>query len=90
MEAYQASPRYETALAVAREHYAQDNFAEAVIWAKKANQHNREAEEAWLLTARAYHAQGRKSEAIGVLELYLNYKESKAAIELLKTWKQGE
>jgi hypothetical protein len=90
LEAYEASPRYETALAVARDYYAKNDFAGAVTWSKKANQLNREGEEAWLLSARAYHAQGRKSEAIGVLELYLNYKESKAAIEQLRTWKQGE
>lgn len=87
LEAYQNNPKYETALAVARDYYTKQNFGDAAIWAKKANQMNREAEEAWLLYARSYYAQGRKSEAIGVLELYLNYKDSKAASELLRTWK---
>lgn len=87
LEAYQNNPKYETALAVARDYYAKQNFADAATWAKKANQMNREAEEAWLLYAKSYYAQGRKSEAIGVLELYLNYKDSKAASELLRTWK---
>jgi hypothetical protein len=87
LEAYQNNPKYETALAVARDYYTKQNFADAAIWAKKANQMNREAEDAWLLYAKSYYAQGRKSEAIGVLELYLNYKDSKAASELLRTWK---
>ncbi|MDD5159314.1 MAG: hypothetical protein PHI47_04635 [Sulfuricurvum sp.] len=87
VDAYQNNPKYETALAAARDFYAKENFIEAAIWAKKANQLNREAEEAWLLYAKSYYAQGRKSEAIGVLELYLNYKDSKAASELLRTWK---
>jgi tetratricopeptide (TPR) repeat protein len=87
LEAYQNNPKYETALAVARDYYAKQNFTDAATWAKKANQMNREAEEAWLLYAKSYYAQGRKSEAIGVLELYLNYKDSKAASELMRTWK---
>ena len=69
--------------------YAKNRFSDAAVWAKKANQLNREAEEAWLLSAKAYYAQGRKKEAIGVLELYLNYKESRAATELLRTWKNS-
>lgn len=87
VEAYKSNPKYETALAAARDFYAKDNFIEAANWAKKANQLNREAEEAWLLYARSYYAQGRKNEAIGILELYLNYKDSKAASELIRTWK---
>lgn len=87
IEAYQNQPNYGTALAVARDFYANSNFVDAAVWAKKANQLNREGEEAWLLYAKSYYAQGRKNEAIGVLELYLNYKDSRAAMELLRTWK---
>lgn len=86
---YRSKPKYETALIIARDFYAQENYVDAAIWAKKANQLNREAEEAWLLYAKSYYAQGRKSEAISILELYLNYKDSKAASELVRTWKQN-
>lgn len=89
MKAYTANPKYETALAVARDFYAKSDYSDAAVWAKKANQLNREAEEAWLLYARSYYALGRKTEAVGVLELYLNYKDSKAAKELLRSWKQA-
>ncbi|HBM36627.1 MULTISPECIES: tetratricopeptide repeat protein [unclassified Sulfuricurvum] len=85
--AYRSNPKYETALIIAREFYTQENFVDSAIWAKKANQLNREAEEAWLLYAKSYYAQGRKSEAINILELYLNYKDSKTASELVRTWK---
>lgn len=87
--AYNANPKYETALAVARDFYTKKEFSDAALWAKKANQMNRESEEAWLLYAKSYYAQGRKNEAIGVLELFLNYKDSKAASELLHTWKHN-
>lgn len=87
VDAYKSNPKYETALAAARDFYAKENFVEAANWAKKANQLNREDEEAWLLYAKSYYAQGRKNEAIGILELYLNYKDSKAASELIRTWK---
>lgn len=86
-ETYQKDPTYETALAAARSFYAQQNYTDAATWAKKANQLNREGEEAWLLYAKSYYAQGRKKEAIELLELFLNYKDSKAASELLRTWK---
>jgi len=87
VSAYDRNPKYETALAAARDFYAKKEFSEAAVWAKKANQMNREGEEAWLLYAKSYYAQGRKNEAMGVLELYMNYKDSKAASELLHTWK---
>lgn len=86
---YRNAPKYETALIIARDFYAQENYVDAAIWAKKANQLNREAEEAWLLYAKSYYAQGRKAEAINILELYLNYKDSKPASELVRTWKQN-
>lgn len=86
-EIYQRAPKFETALTIARDFYGKEDYIQAAIWAKKANQINREAEEAWLLYAKSYYAQGKKNEAIGVLELYLNYKESKAAAELIKTWR---
>lgn len=89
LKTFDNNPKYETALAVARDYYGKNNFVEAAVWAKKANQMNREGEEAWMLYARSYYAQGRKNDAIGVLELYLNFKDSKAALELLRTWKQN-
>ncbi len=89
-ERFDASPKYETALSNARDLYTKNNFVDAAIWAKKANQMNREAEEAWLLYAKSYYAQGRKNEAIDVLMLYLNYKDSKIAQELLRTWKSTQ
>jgi hypothetical protein len=87
ISAYNANPRYEIGLKIAQNFYAQNNYLDAAIWAKKANQLNREGEEAWLLYAKSYYAQGRKIDAIGILELYLNYKDSKAASELVRTWK---
>lgn len=86
-QTYQRSPKFETALSIARDFYTKEEYPQAAVWAKKANQMNREAEEAWLLYAKSYYAQGKKSEAIGVLELYLNYKDSKAASDLIKTWR---
>ncbi|MDD2782007.1 CDC27 family protein [Sulfuricurvum sp.] len=87
ISAYRTNPKYETALIIARDFYTQENYVDAAIWAKKANQLNREVEEAWLLYAKSYYAQGRKDEAIKILELYLNYKDSKTASDLVRTWK---
>lgn len=78
---------YQSAIVMARDFYEKNSFAEAAIWAKKANQLNREQEEAWLLYAKSYWAQGLKKEALGVLELYMNYKDSKAATQLYRTYK---
>lgn len=89
LKAYSAHPRYETAMVIARDYYAKGNFSDAAVWAKKANQLNREAEEAWLLYAKSYYAQGKKADAVSILELYLNYKDSRAAQDLLRSWKQN-
>lgn len=86
-QTYQRAPKFETALAIARDFYSKEDYVQAAVWAKKANQMNREAEEAWLLYAKSYYAQGKKNEAIGVLELFLNYKDSKAAADLIKSWR---
>lgn len=88
IQAFNSNPNYDTALRLANDFYTQNDFNNAAIWAKKANQLNREAEEAWLLYAKSYYAQGKKAEAISVLELYLNYKDSRAASKLLRSWKQ--
>lgn len=88
IQTFNTSPNYDIALRLANDFYAQNDFDDAAIWAKKANQLNREAEEAWLLYAKSYYAQGKKAEAISVLELYLNYKDSRAASKLLRSWKQ--
>lgn len=90
IQAFNTTPNYDTALRLANDFYAQNNFDDAAIWARKANQLNREAEEAWLLYAKSYYAQGKKAEAISVLELYLNYKDSRAASKLLRSWKQPD
>lgn len=89
IQAFNTAPNYDTALRLANDFYTQNDFDDAALWAKKANQLNREAEEAWLLYAKSYYAQGKKSEAISVLELYLNYKDSRAASKLLRSWKQN-
>ncbi len=86
---FKQNPTYELAITIARDFYGKNNFVDAAIWAKKANQLNREQEEAWLLYAQSYWGQGRKKEAVEVLELYMNYKDSKAASELYRTWKSS-
>lgn len=89
LDMFESNPKYETALAIAYDFYNKNNFIEALIWAKKANQMDREREEAWILYAKSYYAQGKKRDAIAVLELYMNFKYSKTALELLHTWQQN-
>lgn len=86
---FQNNPTYETALTIARDYYTKQNFVDAVAWAKKANQLNRESEEAWLLYTKSYYALGQKNDAIGILQLYMNYRNSKTVSELLHTWKES-
>lgn len=88
IDSYNAAPKYDNALSIAKIYYGKNSYTEAASWAKKANQLNREGEEAWLLFAKSNYASGRKNEAIAALELFMNYKESKAAAELLRSWKQ--
>lgn len=86
LDEFNKTPVYENALALANMYYNKKDYEEATLWAKKANKLDNEQEEAWILFAKSKYMQGQKKEAISVLRLFLNYKSSNQAQQLLKKW----
>ncbi len=75
------------ALQIAKLYYRQKSYRQALVWAKRANRLDRENEDAWILYAQALKELGKLKEAKKVLRIFLEYKESKRAQELLREWR---
>lgn len=80
------SPTYKDALRIANIYYDKKDYKNATSWAKKANQLDREQEEAWILFAKSQYANGNRKDAKAVLKLFLDYKASQKAQLLLDRW----
>lgn len=80
------APTYKDALKIANLYYDKRDYKNATSWAKKANQLDREQEEAWILFAKSQYASGNRKDAKAVLKLFLDYKTSQKAKLLLDKW----
>lgn len=83
---YETSPEYDIALDITNKYYDKKDFKNASIWAKKANGLDRQKEEPWLLFAKSQYKLGKRKDAINSLRLFLDYKFSQKAKNLLDKW----
>ncbi len=83
---FEKSPRYATALQIAKIHFERGDYEAASAWARRANRIDRDDEKAWILYAQAEYALGRKERAKRILRLYLDYRDSAEAKALLMGW----
>ena len=88
IEKYNQKKSYAVAIYIAKQYYAENNFKHSGIWAKRANQLDRNKEEAWLFYAKSVYALGNLDKAKRILNIYLQYKESTKAELLLSEWSQ--
>jgi tetratricopeptide (TPR) repeat protein len=86
IEKYNQKRSYALAIYIAKQYYLDTDYKQAGIWAKRANQLDRNQEEAWLLYAKSVYALNNKEKAIRILNIYLQYKESSKAEFLLSEW----
>lgn len=86
IEKYNLKKSYTIAIYIAKQYYFNNMFKEAGIWAKRANQHDRDKEDAWILYAKSVYAMGDKQKGKKILNIYLQYKESAKAELLLSEW----
>lgn len=84
-----SSPNYRDGLSIANIYYDKKDYKNAASWAKKANELNKQKEEAWILFAKSQYKRGFKKDAKAALRLFLDYKTSKKAKILLKQWEKG-
>lgn len=86
IEKYNQKKSYALAIYIAKQYYFDNDYKQAGIWAKRANQLDRNEEEAWLLYAKSVYALDNKEKAVRILKIYLQYKKSSKAEFLLSEW----
>lgn len=87
---YNKENKYSLALKIAQTYYDAKNYSESLLWSKKANLLNRDADGAWILYAKSEYAVGHHKRAIKILNLYTTNADSDEAKALLLNWSQGK
>ncbi len=85
---YIKKPDYIHALNLARAYFLKKRYTKALEWSSRANSLDRKAPEAWLLSAKALDALGRRAEARRLLGTYLRYRSFPEAEHLMRIWSQ--
>lgn len=88
IDKYNKKRSYSTAIFIAKQYYFDEDYKQAGIWSKRANQLNRNKEEAWLFYAKSVYALGNIPKAKRILNIYLQYKQSAKAKLLLSEWNE--
>jgi len=88
IDKYNRKRSYSAAIYIAKQYYFDKDYKQAGIWAKRANQLDRNKEEAWLFYAKSVHALGNVPKAKRILNIYLQYKKSAKADLLLSEWSE--
>lgn len=87
---YNKENKYSLALKIAQTYYDAKNYSQSLLWSKKANLLNRDADGAWILYAKSEYAVGNHERAIKILNLYITNADSDEAKTLLLNWTQGK
>ncbi len=88
IERFESQPSYDLALRIATLYYEDEDYVQASKWGRLANGIDKEGEAAWIMYAKAQYGAGFKEEAMGVLRLFLEYKNSQEALKLLQNWEK--
>ncbi len=82
--------RYTLAIKISKKYFEKKDYKNALYWAKEANRLDNEDEESWLLYAKSLYKLGDKDSARELLKVYLEFKRSKNALNLLKEWTKND
>ncbi len=77
-------------LFLAKAYYLKGNYKKAEYWALQTNTVNPDIEESWLIFVKAKYKQGKRNEAIHILDTYIRKTQSPEGKTLLKKIKKGE
>ena len=88
IEKYNQKKSYALAIYIAKQYYFDSDYKNSGIWAKRANQLDRNKEEAWLFYAKSVYALGDVEKAKRILNIFMQYKDSTKAELLLSEWSQ--
>lgn len=91
IDKYNQKKSYSLAIYITKQYYFDSDYKSSGIWAKRANQLDRNKEEAWLFYAKSVYALGDVQKAKRILNVFLQYKDSTKAELLLSDWsRKGE
>ncbi|MCJ7766360.1 MAG: tetratricopeptide repeat protein [Thiovulaceae bacterium] len=83
---YEHHKSYNIAIYITKYYYDMGVYDKSFSWAKRANQLDRDQEDAWLFYAKSVYALGNSAKAKKILEVYLEYKKSQTVSMLLSEW----
>jgi len=86
IQKYEDKKTYALAIYISSYYYKRKDFKLSGIWARRANKLDRDKEKAWLLYAKSMYALGNKRKAKGILNIFMQYRESAKAEILLSEW----
>ena len=89
-ERFKETQDVEDSLYLAKYYYKKGDYAKAESWAITTNNIDGDIEESWLIFAKARAKQGRRVDAIKVLQTYYDETKSKKAKELLDKLRLGK
>lgn len=85
---YENKKSYALAIYISNYYYKKQDFKNSAMWARRANKHDRNKENAWLLYAKSVYALGDIKKAKSILNIFIQYKESAKAEILLSEWEE--
>lgn len=83
---YEKDNSYSLAIYITKYYYDIGVYDKSLSWAKRANQLDRNQEDAWLFYAKSVYAMGNSAKAKRILEVYLQYRKSPTVSMLLSEW----
>ncbi len=89
-KSFSQTPNFNIALLIARNYYTNKAYKKAIIWAKKANQFNKDDADSWLIYAKSLHALKQNKQAKQLLRIFLQYEYSDEVENLLKQWENEQ
>ena len=81
-------PSFETCINLAKRYFKEQNYQEALKWAKYANMQNKKDAASWIITAKILYAKGKKEEALRLLKIYNSYYNNKEVKHLIKEFNE--
>ena len=81
-------PSFETCINLAKKYLNEEDYQNALKWAKYANIQNKKSPSSWIISAKALYAMGKQKEALKLLKVYNSYYPNKTIQKLIKEFNE--
>ena len=86
----QELPSFDTCIILAKNYYKNEDYQNALKWAKNANMQNKERKISWIIVSKSLYKLNQKQKALKVLQTYYNYTKDKEVLEVIKRIEKDE